>query len=50
MRFDSWEGVRRFSGEDHGRAHVPQKARELLARFDERSRHYEIRESLEYRP
>ncbi len=50
MRFDAWEAVGRFSGEDHERAYVPRKAREVLARFDERSRHYEIRESLEYRP
>ena len=50
MRFDSWEAVRRFSGEDHERAYVPRKAREVLARFDERSSHYEIKESLEYRP
>jgi heme-degrading monooxygenase HmoA len=50
MRFDSWEAVKRFSGEDHERAYVPPKAREVLVRFDERSRHYEIRESLKYRP
>ena len=50
MRFDSWEAVKRFSGEDHERAYVPQKAREVLSRFDERSRHYEVREHLEYRP
>jgi len=50
MRFDSWEAVGRFSGEDHERAYVPQKAREVLTRFDERSRHYEVREHLEYRP
>ena len=48
MRFDSWDAVRRFSGEDHERAYVPRKAREVLARFDERSRHYEIKEHLEY--
>lgn len=50
MRFDSWEAVKRFSGEDYERAYVPAKAREVLARFDERSRHYEIKESLEYQP
>jgi heme-degrading monooxygenase HmoA len=51
MRFDSWEAVRRFSGEeDYERAYVPPEAREVLARFDERSRHYEVRESLEYGP
>ena len=48
MRFDSWEAVKRFSGEDHERAYVPAKAREVLARFDERSQHYEIKESLDY--
>ena len=40
----------RFSGEDHERAYVPSKAREVLARFDERSQHYVIKERLEYRP
>jgi heme-degrading monooxygenase HmoA len=49
MRFDSWEAVERFSGEeDYERAYVPPRAQEILARFDERSRHYEVRESLEY--
>ena len=50
MCFDSWEAVKRFAGEDHERAYVPPKAREVLAGFDERSRHYEVRERLEYRP
>jgi heme-degrading monooxygenase HmoA len=50
MRFDSWDAVRRFSGEDYERAYVPPKAREVLSRFDERSRHYEVREHVEYRP
>ena len=48
MWFDSWEAVKRFAGEDHERAYVPQKAREVLARFDERSQHYEIKERLDY--
>jgi heme-degrading monooxygenase HmoA len=48
MWFDSWEAVRRFSGEDYERAYVPPKAREVLARFDERSQHYEIKERLDY--
>jgi len=46
--FDSWEAVRRFADEDYERAYVPPKAREVLERFDERSRHYEVRERLEY--
>ena len=48
MWFDSWEAVKPFSGEDYERAYVPPKAREVLARFDERSQHYELRERLEY--
>ena len=37
-----------FAGEDYEQAYVPPAAREVLARFDERSQHYEIKESLEY--
>jgi heme-degrading monooxygenase HmoA len=46
MWFDSIEAVKRFAGEDYEAAVVPPKARELLVRFDERSRHYEVRERL----
>jgi heme-degrading monooxygenase HmoA len=45
MWFDSWEAVQRFAGDDHERAVVPPKAREVLAHFDDRSQHYEVRES-----
>lgn len=48
MWFDSLDAVRRFAGEDYERAYVPAKAREVLARFDQRSQHYEVRERLEY--
>jgi hypothetical protein len=41
MLFDSIDGVRRFTGEDYEVAHVPPEARAVLARFDERSAHYE---------
>lgn len=44
MRFDSLDAVRRFAGEDHERAYVPEPARRLLLRHDERSAHYELRE------
>ena len=43
MWFASWEAVKAFAGEDYGRAYVPERARALLARFDERSQHYEVR-------
>lgn len=48
MWFDSWEAVKQFAGKDYERAYVPPKAREVLASFDERSQHYEIKERLEY--
>lgn len=41
MRFDSWEAVRAFAGDDHEAAYVPAEARAVLARFDDRSAHYE---------
>ena len=43
MAFDSWEAVREFAGEDYEAAYVPQKARGVLARFDARAQHYELR-------
>ena len=43
MRFDSLAAVREFAGEDYEVAVVPPKARAVLARFDDRSQHYERR-------
>jgi len=48
MRFDSLEAVVAFAGDDYERAYVPASARAVLSRFDERARHYERRECLEY--
>jgi heme-degrading monooxygenase HmoA len=42
MAFDSLDAVREFAGEDYESAVIPSKAREVLSRFDERSRHYEV--------
>ena len=46
MRFESLEAVRAFAGEDHEAAVVPPAARALLARWDARAAHYEVREEL----
>jgi len=43
MTFDSMDAVARFAGPDPGAAYVPPKARALLARFDERPGHFEVR-------
>ncbi len=43
MWFDSLEAVCVFAGEDYEAAVVPPKARALLAHFDARSQHYEVK-------
>jgi antibiotic biosynthesis monooxygenase (ABM) superfamily enzyme len=48
MKFDSLEAVKQFAGEDYEKSYVPDKARKVLSRHDERSQHYEIKEDLIY--
>jgi antibiotic biosynthesis monooxygenase (ABM) superfamily enzyme len=43
MRFDSLDAVRIFAGVDYEAAVVPPKAQALLAHYDARSQHYEVR-------
>jgi hypothetical protein len=45
--WESWDAVRSFAGDDLEAAVVPPPARALLARFDERSAHFEVLLSLE---
>lgn len=47
MWFDDVASIKAFTGEDYTVSHVPPAAREVLARFDERSAHFEV---LEDRP
>lgn len=42
MWFDSIESVRGFMGDDYEVAHVPPRARAVLARFDGTSQHYDV--------
>ena len=44
MWFDSLDAVREFAGDDYEASVVPPAARAVLARFDTRSQHYEVRE------
>ena len=48
MRFDSLQSVKDFQGADYETAYVPEKARRVLSRFDDRSQHYDIRETRSY--
>jgi heme-degrading monooxygenase HmoA len=41
--WETMDAIRAFAGDDFERAVVPPEARRLLERFDERSRHYEVR-------
>ena len=41
LLFDSLGQVRAFAGEDYEAAYVPPQARAVLARFDQRSAHYQ---------
>jgi len=43
MVFASMEAVRAFAGDEYEIAVVPEGARALLSRFDERAAHYEVR-------
>ncbi len=43
MKFAALASVCEFAGDDYEVAVVPSKARALLAHFDERSQHYDLR-------
>lgn len=42
MWFDDLDAIRAFMGDDYEVAHVPERARAVLSRFDGRSAHFEV--------
>ena len=42
MWFDSLDSIKAFVGEDYAVSHVPDAARAVLSRFDQRAAHYEV--------
>lgn len=50
MWFASQAAVTAFVGEDHDEVYVPASARQVLARFDARAAHYEVREGRDAMP
>jgi len=48
MQFDSLEAVKQFAGEDYEKSYVLDKARNVLSRHDDKSQHYEMKESIVY--
>lgn len=48
MTFDALENVIAFQGDDYEAAYVPDAARRVLKRWDERSSHHEVRQTRKY--
>ena len=48
MTFDSIANVIDFQGQDYEHSYVPDAARQVLGRWDQRSSHYEVREARSY--
>jgi heme-degrading monooxygenase HmoA len=48
MWFESLDSVKAFVGEDYETVYVPESARKVLSRFDQKSVHSELRETIEY--
>lgn len=46
MRFESINAVKNFAGNDYEKAVIYEDAKPLLVRYDERSQHYEIKQSV----
>ena len=42
MWFESLDAIKAFMGEDYSVSHVPDAARAVLSRFDERAAHFEV--------
>lgn len=47
LQFDSIEAVKKFAGDDHKKAHIPENAQRVLKRYEETANHYELKEELE---
>ena len=48
MLFDDIQSVKQFVGEAYEQSYVPEKARAILSRHDDRSQHYEIINEIGY--
>jgi antibiotic biosynthesis monooxygenase (ABM) superfamily enzyme len=48
MTFDSIDNVIAFQGADYETAYVPEEARKVLKRWDQRSTHHEVQQTRRY--
>ena len=49
MQFDNLECVKNFMGEHYERSYIPERARQVLSRYDEVAQHYEIVDEIKYK-
>lgn len=46
IQFNSLENVKTFAGDDYEIAYIPEKARQVLLRYDKTAQHYELKKEL----
>lgn len=46
LQFESLDAVKTFAGENYEIAYIPDNAKEVLSRYDEKAEHYEFIEEL----
>lgn len=46
LQFSSIESVKKFAGEDYQKAYIPEKAKQLLKRYDSTASHFELKQEL----
>ena len=42
LQFDSMKAVKKFAGENHEKAYIPDNAKEVLSRYDDTAQHYTL--------
>ena len=48
MQFDNLDCIKNFMGENYEQSYVPEKARQVLSRYDNTSQHYEFVDEIRY--
>ena len=46
LQFESLAAVKTFAGEDYEKAYIPDNAKRILLRYDEKAQHFELKEEL----
>ncbi|MCX2718126.1 antibiotic biosynthesis monooxygenase [Lentiprolixibacter aurantiacus] len=46
LQFSTLEAVKKFAGENYKMAYIPEKAKQLLKRYDHTAKHFELKQEL----